>query len=167
MASFILCHFVNGVVDSIEIELLSAAGNAHLVFVGTGFSRHTLFEVGLGVPNAVAEKFGKLGSVFSFFPSIALESLSDFGIAFAIGLTSHSEIHTHFATLAVEVSSEVFDHLFISAFGNTDFMFGNKLQFSAFVEFFELAFGSVTDGALFGSFITFVNIATNGADKFL
>ena len=81
MASLVAGHLVNGVVDSVEVELLGTLGDAGLVLAGTGLSVHTLLQVGLGVPNHVAEEFGKLAGVLGLFPSVALESLSDFGVA--------------------------------------------------------------------------------------
>ena len=110
VASFVFCHFVNSVVDGVEVLLFGAAGDAHLVGVCTGFGGHTFFEVGLGVPDAVTEEFGKLGCVLGFFESIAFECFSDFGITFAIGLARHCEIHADLAAFTVEVGCEVFDH---------------------------------------------------------
>ena len=158
---------MNGVVDGVEVEFFGAACDAHLVFVGTGLGLHALEKVGLGVPNTFAEEFGKFGGVFSFLESVALESLGDFGIALAVGLTGHGEIHSHFAALAVEMGGKVSNHLVVGAFGHANFMFGNESECSLFVEFFERALGSLADGALFRCFVAFVNVAAHGADKFL
>ena len=55
VACFVLSHFVNGVVDGVKVEFFGASSDAHLVGVGTCFGGHTLFEVGLGVPNYFTE----------------------------------------------------------------------------------------------------------------
>ena len=62
---------------------------------------------------------------------------------------------------------EVFDHLLAGAFGNADLMLSDELEHFAVVNFFEFAAGSAAHRALFGCLVTFVNIATYGADKFL
>ena len=167
MASFVLSHFVNGIVDGIEISLLGVGSDTHLVLVGTGFGQHALVEVGLGIPYAVAEELGELRSVLGLLEGVALECLGDFGITLAIGLTAHSQIHAHLGAFAHEMSIEVFDHLLGAAFGNADFVFGNELNGLFFGQFLKLAFGSAAERALFGSLIAFVNIATDGAYKFL
>ncbi len=164
---FILSHFMNGVMDSVEVKFLGAACYAHLVFVGTCLGSHTLLKVGLGIPDYLTEKFGKLGSMLSFFPSVALESLCDFGISLAVGLTRHSEIHAHFAALTVEVCGKVLDHLLVAALCYTYFVFGYKCKGGSLVKFFKLAAGCAAYGALFGSFITFMNVTTHCANKFL
>ena len=87
VASLVLGHFVNGVVDGIESGSLGVLGNTELVLAGSGLSGSTLLEVGLGVPNALAEQLGKAAGVVGLFESIALESLCNFGIALAVGLT--------------------------------------------------------------------------------
>ena len=167
VASFVACHFMNGVVDGIEVEFLGALGDAGFVFAGTGFSVHALFEVGLGVPNAVAEEFGKLGSVFSLFPSITLESFGYFGIAFAVGLAAHGEVHTHFGAFAVEMSVEILYHFFVAAFGYADFVLSHERETAFFRKFFELGSRNATHRAFFGSVFAFVNVTTNGANEFL
>ena len=158
---------MNGVVDGIEVGFLSVGGNTHLVFVGTGLGKHTLVKVGLGVPYAVAQQFGELGSVFSFFPSVALEGFCDFRIAFAVGLTAHGEVHAHFGAFAHEMGVEVLYHFGVAAFGYTDFVFCHEFNGFFLGEFFEFALGGAAEGAFFGSFVTFVNITANCADEFL
>ncbi len=167
VAGFILGHFMHGVVDGVVAELLGAAGDAHLVFIGTGLGSHALLEVGLGVPHTFAEELGKLGGVLSLLEGVALEGLGDFGVALAVGLTRHGEIHAHFATLAVEMGGEVVDHLLVLALGAAHLMLGHKHELGGLVEFLELGSGSTADGALFGSFVPFVYIAAHSADKFL
>ena len=88
VTGFVLGHFVNGVVDCIEVGSLGVLGDAHLVGVGTGLGVHTLLEVGLGVPNDVTEELGELCGVLGFFPSVALESLGDFGMPSYISIVA-------------------------------------------------------------------------------
>ena len=81
--------------DGVEVLLLGIAGDAHLVFASASLSVHALLKVGLGVPHHITEQLGELSGVFGLFPSITFESLSDFRIAFAVGLTAHRQIHAH------------------------------------------------------------------------
>ena len=46
-------------------------------------------------------------------------------------------------------------------------MFGDKFESLVGGQFLEFALGGAAEGALFGSFIAFVNITAYGADKFL
>ena len=167
MTGFVAGHFVNRVVDSVEVEFLGTLSNAGLVFASTCFSVHALFEVGLGVPNAVTEEFGKLRSVFCLFPSVTLESLSHFGITLTVCLAAHCEIHAHFGAFAHEVVVEVLNHLLVATFGNADFVLCNERERTLFAEFLKLRSGNAAHGAFFGSFGTFVDVTANGADEFL
>ena len=167
VASLVLGHFVNGVVDGVEVSLLGVGGDAHLVGVGAGFSHHALVEVGLGVPHAVTEELGELGGVLGLFPSVALEGFGDFGIPLAVGLTRHCQVHTDLGALTHEMGVEVLDHLGIAALGHADFVLGNELESLLGGQFLELRLGSAAERALFGSLVTFVNVAAHCADKFL
>ena len=80
VTGFVLSHFMNGVMDSVEVELLGTGCDTHLVGTCAGLGVHALFEIGLGVPHHVAEKFGKLGCVVGLLESVATESLGDFGM---------------------------------------------------------------------------------------
>ena len=60
VASLILCHLVNCVVDSIVVVLLCKCCDAHLVCTSAALSVHTLLEVGLCIPYAVAQELSKL-----------------------------------------------------------------------------------------------------------
>ena len=167
MAGFVACHFVNGIVDSVEVEFLGAFGDTVLVFASTTFSVHALLEVGLGVPNAVAEEFSKLSSVLCLFPSVTLESLSHFGITFAVSLTAHGQIHTYFCAFAHEVVVEVLNHFIVATFGNAESVLCYEVEATLFGQFLKLAGGNFAHGALLRGFGTFVDITTDGADKFL
>ena len=128
MTSFVTSHFMNSVVDSIQVQFFSTLSDTSLVSASTAFSIHAFFQVGFGIPNTITQQFCEFGSVFSFFPSVAFESFSDFGITFAIGLTAHSQIHTNFSAFTHKVVVQVFNHLFIATFCYTDSVFCDKLQ---------------------------------------
>ena len=49
--------------------------------------------------------------MLSLFESIALEGLCNLGIALAVSLTAHSQIHANLAALTIEVVAQVVDHL--------------------------------------------------------
>ena len=49
MTSFVFCHFMNGVMDSVEVELFSEGCDFFLACASALFSSSTHFEVGLGV----------------------------------------------------------------------------------------------------------------------
>lgn len=167
VASFVASHFMNCIVDSIQVQFLSTLSNTGLVSASTAFSVHTLFEVGLRIPNHVTEQFSKLSSVFSFFPCVTLESFSNFGITFAVCLTAHSQVHTNFGAFAREVCIEVLNHFFVAAFSHTYFVFSYEVQTLALNEFFEFRGRNATLRTFFGSVFTFVYIAANGANEFL
>ena len=167
VTSLVLCHLVNGVVDSIEVKSLCTLCNAELVGTCTRLSHHALLKVGLSVPNNVAKKLCKLSSVLSLFPSIALESLSNLGLTLAVGLARHSKIHTHLSALTVEVSVKVLNHFLVAALCNTYLMLAFKSDAAVLNNFLELACRNLTLRAEFGSCITFVNVTTYCTNKFL
>ena len=65
MTSLVLCHFVNGVVDSIETGSLGVLGDAELVLAGTSLSSCALLQIRLCIPYALAQQFSKPRSVIS------------------------------------------------------------------------------------------------------
>ena len=105
---------MNSIVDSIEVQLFSTLSNASLVGTSTALCVHTFLQVCFSVPNHVAKQFSELSSVLSFFPSVAFESLSNFGITLTVSLTAHSQVHTNFGALAVEVSVQILNHFFVA-----------------------------------------------------
>ena len=159
VTSLVLRHFVNCIVNSIEVKLFRTFSNSEFIGTCTRLSIHTFFEVGLCVPNNVTKKFGKLGSMLSLFPCIAFESLGYFGITLAVGLTAHCKIHTNFGTLTHKMSIEVFNHLVVTTLCYTDNVLLNKFQLT-FYKFVELIGRNSTLRASFGSCITFMNITT-------
>ena len=126
-------------------------------------------QVGLGVPYHVAEQLAELSCVLSLLEGVALEGLGHFGIALAVSLTAHGQIHTYLGTFAYEVVVQVFLHLLVSVLGHTDYVFCHKLEHSVLVSlriFFELGCGSAALGALLRSLVTGCDIAANGANPF-
>ena len=103
MARFVLCHFMNCIMDGIQVQFFGHFGNFQ--FGGTcaflGF--HAGFDIGLGVPYYLAKQLSKFGSMLSLFPGIALECIGYLWITFTIGLTAHGKIHADFVTLSHEV----------------------------------------------------------------
>ena len=110
MTSLILGHFMNRVVDGIKAGSLGILGNAELILACTSLSSSTLLQVGLGIPNALAQELSKTTGMVGLLKSITLESLSNLGIALTIGLTSHCQIHTNLTTLTIEMVAQVVDH---------------------------------------------------------
>ena len=170
MTSLVLGHFVNRVVDGIQVQGLGTCGDALLVFASAAFGSHALFQVRLRIPYAVAQQFGELGGVFSLFPSVTLVCLGDFGITLAVGLTAHGQIHADFGAFAHEVVVQVLDHFVIAALGYADHVFIGKYQRTIrglFFNFHKLAGRSLAEGALLGSGITFVNVTAYCTSEFL
>ena len=170
MTSLVLSHFVNGVVDGIQVEGLGTSSDTLLVGASTRLSVHALLQVGLRIPYAVAQQLSKLRSVLSLFPSIALEGVSYFRITFAVSLTAHGQVHTNFGAFTHEVVVQVLDHLVVATFSYADDMFVSKGQRTAgslFNYLNELAGRSLTQGALLGSSIAFIDVAANCTSKFL
>ena len=112
MTGLVLSHLMNGVVDSIETSSFGILGNAELILASTSLCSSTLLQIGLGIgPYNLAQQLSETRSMVGLLESIALESLSNLRIALTIGLTSHSQILTYLATLAIEVSTQVINHL--------------------------------------------------------
>ena len=158
---------MNGVVDGVKSFGLCALCDFHLAVACSAFCFGTLLKVGLGVPYALAKEFGEAAGVVGLFKGIALEGFCDFGIAFAVSLARHGEVHTHFGAFAFEVSLQSGPDIIGAALGYTDDVLGNVYACFVFLNFLELAGGSLALGALLGSGIAFVYIAAYGADKFL
>ncbi len=85
----------------------------------------------------------------------------------AVGLARHGQIHAYFGAFAVEVCVQVGYHLGVGVLGHSDLVLGDKLEGLIGCEFLEFAFGSAAEGALFGCFVAFVDVAAYCADKFL
>ena len=59
MTGLILCHLVNGIVDSVEASSLGILGNAELILASTSLSSSTLLQIGFGIPYALAQQLSK------------------------------------------------------------------------------------------------------------
>ncbi len=68
---------MNGVMDSVEVQLLSESRDTFLVFASTALSCNSLLEIGLGIPDAFTEELCELGGMLSLFEIVSLESLCD------------------------------------------------------------------------------------------
>jgi len=167
VTGLVLGHFMNGVVNGIEAGSLGILGNTELVLAGTSLSSSTLFQIGLRIPYNLTQQLCKTTGVVSLLESIALERLGNLRIALAVSLTGHSQILTNLATLAIKMSTQVINHLFADALGLavTNLVNGSIGHVGIVLQFRELAGRSLTNGALLGSSIAFVDISTNGADK--
>ena len=97
MASFVFAHFMNRIMDGIVAQLFSQGSDFFLASASALFCSSSHFQVLLGaVGNDFAQQFSELGSVFCFFKSDAFISFCNFRIAFTIGYTGHTQLHTKF-----------------------------------------------------------------------
>ena len=168
VASLVLGHLVNGVVDGVVAELLGSCGDGELAFAGTGLGLVTLLKVGLGVPDYVSEKLGELGCVLRLFESVPFERLRDLRIALTLGLTAHSEIHSDLRALSVEMILEALDNFLVLYTAVTDVVLAGPLRLAALIlDLYELARRSVALRALCRRVLAFVNITANQTSEFL
>lgn len=167
VASLILCHLVNSVVDSVVVQLFCLGSDGKFALAGAAFSLDSLLEVGLGVPNHVTEKFSKLGSVLSLLKCISLECLSDFRISFAVSLTAHGQVHADLAAFTGEIRLQTFVDLSVATFGNTDNVLASPSLGSIFLDFYEFVSFCVANRTLCRWVLAFINIAANEASEFL
>ena len=168
MTSLVLAHLVNCIVDSVKILLFCKSSDSLLVLACTLLSKHSLFNVCLGVPNALAEKLCKSCSMLSLFECISLECLSDFRIAFPVCLAAHCKVHSDLTALAVEMLAKTFNDFRINTFCNTKLMLVSPCESSfGCYDFFEFVSLYVTYRALCRSCITFVDVAAYFTSEFL
>ena len=59
MTSLVLCHLVNGVVDSVETGSLGVLGDTELILASTSLSSGALLQIRLGVPYDLAQQLSK------------------------------------------------------------------------------------------------------------
>ena len=164
MASLVLSHLVNRIMDSIETELLCERCELFLASASAVLCIDTHREVLLrAVRQDLAEELSEFGSVLSLLKSVALVSLCDFRITFTVSLAAHSEVHADFRALAREVLAETLDDARINVLGNADMMLIGKRQILALLD--ELGCRSMADRALSRSCFAFVNITSNRANK--
>ena len=89
---------------------------------------------------------------------------ADLGITLAVSYAGHSQIHTDFTALAVEVGAEAFDDLGIYALSNAYHVFGGPALFVFFYGH-EFVLARLADGAEFGGLRSFVYITANCATE--
>ena len=167
MTSLVLGHLVHGVVYGVQVLLLGQTGQTHLVLAGTALGVHALVEVGLGVPNHLADQLGELRSVLGLLPGVALVGLGNLGIALAVGLTAHGQIHTHLGTFAHEVILQTLPEFLVGALAVTDLVNGHEIEAVLLDDLDELVLAYLAHGALLGCLGTFVNVPAYGTTPFL
>ncbi len=97
VAGFVFAHLMYRVMDGVEVELLSERGEVFLASASAVLGIDAHLEVLLrGVGEDFAEELCEFRCMLSFLECIALESLSDFRIAFAVCLAAHGEVHADF-----------------------------------------------------------------------
>jgi len=110
----------------------------------------------------------ELGCVLSLLESVTLERLGDLGVALAVGLTAHRQIHAHLGALADEVVVESLHELGVVDLAVADLMLGNELQRTGVLLcLLELILAYLAHRALLGCLVALVDITTYGADPFL
>ena len=126
VTGFVAGHFMNGVMNGVEVRLLRALREIGLAFGSAVFSFNAHFEVLLGgVGQNFAKQFGKAGSVIGFFHSGLFIVQADFRITFTESNAGHREIHTDFGAFAVEVGTEVVLDVFGNILGNAKNVLGS------------------------------------------
>ena len=131
MTSLILCHLMNGIVNGVEVLLLSKASKAELILASATLSVHTLEEVGLCIPNDLTEKLCELCSVLCLLPSVALVSLSNLRVALAVCLAAHCKVHTYLCALAHKVVLKTLKQLCICTQTIAELMLCSELKVTA------------------------------------
>ena len=164
MASFVLAHLMNRVMDSIEVELLCERCELFLACTCAVFGINTHLKVLLcAVRNDFAEELCELCRMLCLFKGNALVSFSDFREAFAVCLTAHRKVHADFGTLAREVLAKTFDDARVDALCRTDMMLICELKLTRLFD--KLVFWCMADRAFCRRFVAFINITANGANK--
>ena len=167
VASLVACHLVNGVVDGVKVLGLGELGDAELVLACAGLGCHALLEVGLGVPNDLAQELGELGGVLGLLKCVALEGLGYLGISLTVGLAGHGQIHADLGAFALEVCLESGKDFGVNALGDTDDVLGGIGYFLVFLEFLELLGGLFTLRTFLGGRVALMYVTAHGADPFL
>ena len=166
MTGLILCHLVDGVVDSVEVQSLSLLGQVHLAGAGTALGLCTHHQVLLGaVGDDLAQQLGETGSMICLLVGIALVSLGDLGVALTLSHASHCQVHTDLAALALEVGAQTIDDLLRNALSLADAhnVLGD-VGVAGLLD--ECGSGSLADRALLGDG-AFSDVATDGANVLL
>ena len=170
VASLVLGHLVDGVVESVRTLDLGLFCHFELLCASSllGFDAH--LKVGLGVvENLVAKQFCIASGVVGLFHGVVLEGASHLRIALTVGLASHGQIHAHLCALTCEgilaVGYNILAHLV--SVGAAQFVYSSKLGSVVLGDLLELRGGSATERTLGGSFLAFINVTTNRSNEFL
>ena len=104
VSSFVLCHFMDSIVDRVEVGCLRALCKVELTGAGACLSFYAQLEILLGgVGQHLAQELGELRGMLSLFKGVLGERGGYLGISLAVGDASHREIHTDLRALALEV----------------------------------------------------------------
>ena len=106
--------------------------------------------------------------MLGLLPCITLVGLGDLGIALAIGLTAHRQVHAHLGALAHEVVLETLPELLAGALAVTDLVLGNEIEVALLLyNLYELILADFAHRALLGCLGTFMNVPAYGTTPFL
>ena len=156
---------MNGVMDSIQVQSLSAFSQVGFACGCTVFSFYTHFQVLFGgVGYNFAQQFCEFSSMFSFFESSFFPVQADFRIAFAESYAAHCQVHTNFGAFAVEVSAQVSFDIFRNVGSDAYNVLGSPAHFSS--HFLEFGSGSAALRAFCRSSFAFIYITTYLTYKF-
>jgi hypothetical protein len=170
VASLVACHLMNAVVKCIKVVSLGNLGSLKLLSGSSLLSSHTHLHIGLGVvQDGLAKELSIAGSMTGLFHGIMLEGTCNLGIALAVSLTSHGQVHTDLTALALEGVAAVLQQFGRYALfeGDAQLMLSGKLGCSILSEFLELIGACATDGALSWCFLTFIDVTADGTNKLL
>ena len=159
-------HFMNGIMDGIEPQLLGLFGQLELAGGSAVLGVHPHLQVLLGaVGQHLAQQLGELGGVLGLLKGVSLVGLGDLGVALAVGHPAHGQVHPDFAALAVKVLAQALDDLLGSALGHTHHVLVGVRQLALGL-FLELLSRGAADRALLGSGLALEHITADGANKF-
>ena len=166
VTGFVLGHLVDGVMDGVVAELLGADGDGELAFAGSALGLHALLDIGLSVPDDLAEQFGDAGCVVGLLVGITLEGVGDFGIAFTFRLTAHGEVHSDLGTFSVEVVVKALEDFGVLDLAVTELVLACPVQ--AFVlDLDEFVGLGAAYGALLRRILALMDVSADHASEFL
>ena len=104
VSSLVSCHFMNGVVDCIQVSCFCTFCQINFASGSTVLSLYTHLQVLLGaVGYDFAQELCEFSSVLSLFVSGFLLVQANFRIALSVSNSCHCQIHTNLRALALEV----------------------------------------------------------------
>ena len=179
MPCFIPRHFMNCVMDGIEVVFLGALGKVELAGGGAELALHAPGQVGLGAGLHVrlevfAEELCELRSVLRLFIGGLLPVQADFGIALAVGNAGHAEIHTDLAALAGKVGLELIENVLLILVADVlvvldglgidaVLVLGGQRHLAG--DLLELVRRGMADRAFGGRLLALIDITADGADE--